>query len=176
MNCLVRQFCLFTEISSIDNNKQKPSLLIHIWVPIQARVGIKPYGYHWIILTQSPNVSYYCQIFISADGRYESIGDSDGPVYPSMTPIVILESLKSSISHVQNIYNFIEFLQNLNMTTKSFLGPLWINRINHGVKKDIYFVFMNSYYLSLELQFLQSITLIAIFMISLHNTWFEQCF
>ena len=89
---------------------------------------------------------------------------------------VLLESLKSSISHVQNIYNFIEFLQNLNMTTKSFLGPLWINRINHGVKKDIYFVFMNSHYLSLELQFLQSITLIAIFMISLHNTWFEQCF
>ena len=25
MNCLVRQFCLFTEISSIDNNKQTPS-------------------------------------------------------------------------------------------------------------------------------------------------------
>ena len=84
------------------------------------------------------------------DQRYENIGDSDGPVYPSMTPIVILESLKSSIIHVQNFYNFIEFLQNLNMTTKSFLGPLWINRINrinHAVKKDIYFVFMNSHYL-----------------------------
>ena len=60
---------------------------------------------------------------------------------------VLLESLKSSISHVQNIYNFIEFLQNLNMTTKAFLGPIWINWINHAVKKDIYFVFMNSHYL-----------------------------
>ena len=62
-----------------------------------------------------------------------------GPVHPSMTPIVILESLisESSLSHVQNIYDLIEFLQNLNIRTKSFLGSLWIN---HAVKKNIYFV------------------------------------
>ena len=83
-----------------------------------------------------------------------------------------LDSLKSSISHVQHIYDFIDFLQNLNMTTKSFLGPLWID---HGVKKDVYFV--NSYYLwviHLSCNFCK-VNFDCYFSFPLHNTWFEQC-
>ena len=38
MNCLVRQFCLFTEISSIYNNKQTQSLLIF---ELQAKQGLR---------------------------------------------------------------------------------------------------------------------------------------